>query len=404
MRRALESARGATDALGDAEARLAEAERDAVLVRDSLATRQSLWASWLAGLGMDASLAPAAAVQAIALIRDARSAAGDEKAAGADVERISAALDAFALKLAAAARPHLDVPASVSRDDIGVIANRLKERLGSARASAARSSELARDVAAVDSRIAAEEQRAATALAELTEILARFGLVDGGTHDDLRALGIAAERDAAESDAAFDALAEAKNQLEGRLETGAQEARGSELGLEEAGLAERLAEAADRYFVLACASRLLGSAQERYERERQPEVVKAAERLFSAMTQDRYTSLSIPIGDERIEVFGARADAKTSDVLSRGTAEQLYLALRLGLIAQLGDVGSGLPVLMDDVLVNFDPERKRGAAEAVAELAAGRQVVFFTCHPETVRLFSEVAPDHVRIDLGRCEY
>ena len=57
---------------------------------------------------------------------------------------------------------------------------------------------------------------------------------------------------------------------------------------------------------------------------------------------------------------------------------------------------------MDDVLVNFDPGRKQGAAEAVAELAVSRQVVFFTCHPETVALFDSVAPGHTRLELGRC--
>jgi uncharacterized protein YhaN len=58
---------------------------------------------------------------------------------------------------------------------------------------------------------------------------------------------------------------------------------------------------------------------------------------------------------------------------------------------------------MDDVLVNFDPGRRRGAAEAIAELASERQGVFFTCHPDTADLLSEVAPDSVRLDLpGPC--
>jgi len=89
------------------------------------------------------------------------------------------------------------------------------------------------------------------------------------------------------------------------------------------------------------------------------------------------------------------------DLLSRGTAEQLYLAIRLGLIARLGRVGAALPVLMDDVLVNFDPERRRGAAEAVWQLAGQRQIVFFTCHPETAAAFSEVAGGHTVIELER---
>jgi uncharacterized protein YhaN len=166
-------------------------------------------------------------------------------------------------------------------------------------------------------------------------------------------------------------------------------------------MVERIHDVVDRYLVRACAARILAEAQERYERERQPEVVREAGRLFSTMTHGRYTSLSVPLDDGRIEAFDAHSAAHTSDLLSRGTAEQLYLAIRLGLIACLGDVGAALPVLMDDVLVNFDPERRRGAAEAVSQLAEQRQIVFFTCHPETAAVFSEVAGDHAVIELDR---
>jgi uncharacterized protein YhaN len=260
--------------------------------------------------------------------------------------------------------------------------------------------ELARAAADLDSRIDSEQTRGARAREELREILERFDLAETGTHEDLHVLRAQADRELAEAMASFDDLAEVRSQLEGRLEEGVRERKSGELRLTEAGLAERIADAADRYLVLAVASRLLADAQERYERERQPEVVKRAERIFGAMTGGRYTTLGVPLGNGRIEAFDTRADAKTSDQLSRGAADQLYLALRLGLIGQLGEVGSGLPVLMDDVLVNFDPGRRRGAAGAVAELAESRQVVFFTCHPETAALFAEIAPKHTQIELG----
>jgi len=79
----------------------------------------------------------------------------------------------------------------------------------------------------------------------------------------------------------------------------------------------------------------------------------------------------------------------------------LYLAIRLGLIARSGAVGSSLPVLMDDVLVNFDPERRTGAVEAIAQLAEERQVVFFTCHPETAQVFRDVADGCTLLEIGR---
>jgi uncharacterized protein YhaN len=58
-----------------------------------------------------------------------------------------------------------------------------------------------------------------------------------------------------------------------------------------------------------------------------------------------------------------------------------------------------LPLVMDDVLVNFDPRRARLAAQTLAEFAAESQVLLFTCHPETAAVFEDVAPDHRRIDL-----
>jgi uncharacterized protein YhaN len=190
--------------------------------------------------------------------------------------------------------------------------------------------------------------------------------------------------------------------LAGALDTLASEDRGATLRLEEASVKERLGDAVDRYAVLAVADRLLAAAQERYERERQPDVVKRAETVFRAITRDRYVGLGMPLGEGRIEVFDSRSSARTSAELSRGTAEALYLALRLGLIAHLGDVGPGLPLLMDDVLVNFDTERRVGVAAAVAELAQERQVVVFTCHPEIADLFATAAPDRTLIELDRC--
>ena len=87
----------------------------------------------------------------------------------------------------------------------------------------------------------------------------------------------------------------------------------------------------------------------------------------------------------------ATSGGKQPQELSRGTREQLYLALRFGLVREFGEHAERLPVVVDEVLVNFDPERARLAAEAFATLAETNQVLVFTCHPETVDLFAEAA-------------
>ena len=403
VRRALEGARSAVTAQTASHAEADDAARDAQLAADALETRRALWAEWLRARGLDASLTPGAVSTLLSLVRDAQSASAAAAEARVAFDHALAQVGAFAERFAEGARPFIEVPATLASADVLPLANRLKELLGVARAAASRRDEIARLISALDERITAEDERATRAAQELLELLARFGLADGGTHEDLRVLLGSAVHAQADTEGAFEELARAKHQLEGRLESGARESRMGDLHLEAAGIAERLAEATDRYLVLAVASRLLSEAQERYQRERQPEVVRSASRHFATMTGGRYTGLTVPLGDGRIEVFDTRASARTSEILSRGTAEQLYLAVRLGLISQLGDVGAGLPVLMDDVLVNFDPGRRRGAAEAIAGLATGRQVVFFTCHPDTADLLAGVAPDSVRIDLpGPC--
>ena len=231
-----------------------------------------------------------------------------------------------------------------------------------------------------------------------TTELAAAGIADGGL-EDARRLAAEARLEAEDALQAFDELTAEAATLRTRIDAVGREDRLASLRLEDETLGELIAADVREYTVLVLASQLLTRAQARYERERQPEVVKRAEAAFARMTNGRFPHIAIPLGKEDIEVFTTNAAAAGTDKLSRGTAEQLYLALRIGLVDQLGDVGAGLPVLMDDVLVNFSPDRLQPAAEAVAELAEKRQVVFFTCHPAMADLLCRVAPQAVRIEL-----
>ena len=100
-------------------------------------------------------------------------------------------------------------------------------------------------------------------------------------------------------------------------------------------------------------------------------------------------------------MIASNGTTKTPENLSRGTREQLYLALRFGLIRQFAEQETSLPVVVDEVLVNFDPDRARRAAEAFAELARTNQVLVFTCHPSMAELFTTVDPEAKEIDISQ---
>ena len=66
--------------------------------------------------------------------------------------------------------------------------------------------------------------------------------------------------------------------------------------------------------------------------------------------------------------------------LSKGTGEQVYLALRLALYRMLSDPADPCPIILDDALAYFDDERAALALQYLAELAEDRQILLFTCH------------------------
>jgi len=151
---------------------------------------------------------------------------------------------------------------------------------------------------------------------------------------------------------------------------------------------------------LSVAETLLEHARRKYEQERQPAVIARASAYFEHLSGGRYTRLYRPLEEPGFRVIERATEAqKLPDQLSRGTREQLYLALRLAAIEEFGERQERLPVVVDDVLVNFDPVRARQAAIAFGTLAEKNQVIVFTCHPEVRDLFVDAVPNTSVINL-----
>jgi uncharacterized protein YhaN len=137
----------------------------------------------------------------------------------------------------------------------------------------------------------------------------------------------------------------------------------------------------------AIARHLLAEATKRFQEEQQPKVISDASRFFKVITGGRYERIVAPIGEDTIEIASPQGQTKRPEHLSRGTAEQLYLALRFGYITNFTAGGENLPVIMDEILVNFDAVRAGQAAAAILALADTHQVIYFTCHPEIAGMF-----------------
>ncbi|MFC1533473.1 AAA family ATPase [Thermodesulfobacteriota bacterium] len=181
--------------------------------------------------------------------------------------------------------------------------------------------------------------------------------------------------------------------LEERVRFLVDDERVSDLRAEEEGLKEELKVLAEDWITIRLAKSLIRMARERYEKERQPEVISEAGRFFNRMTLGKYSSIVSPVGENRIEVVDQDNSRKGIEHLSRGTAEQLYLSLRFGFIREFTKRSNPLPVIMDEILVNFDLHRAKATVKGIIELSRELQVLFFTCHPYMVELFREADPD-----------
>ncbi|MCE5170986.1 AAA family ATPase [Paenibacillus profundus] len=162
----------------------------------------------------------------------------------------------------------------------------------------------------------------------------------------------------------------------------------------------KLDEQASRYAVLSLAKTLIQRTRHLYEEEKQPLVLQRAGFYMERLTAGRYARVVAPLGTKRIALERKDGELVWSSELSRGTAEQLYLAMRCAL-AEAMSHKVAIPLILDDILVNFDRERLRSAVQALAALSVTHQVIMTTCHPHIADIFREAIPDVKLVELER---
>lgn len=179
------------------------------------------------------------------------------------------------------------------------------------------------------------------------------------------------------------------------MKTLASDRRLAEAKLELASLEKQIASCADHWRTLGATSAMLEKVCEVYETERQPETLREASAFLKQLTDGKYVRVWTPLGKNALRIDNDKNQSLPLEVLSRGTREAVFIALRLSLAAAYSRRGVTLPLVLDDVLVNFDTIRAKSAAKVLQDFAAlGHQVVMFTCHEHIMRMFHDI---HVQV-------
>jgi uncharacterized protein YhaN len=161
---------------------------------------------------------------------------------------------------------------------------------------------------------------------------------------------------------------------------------------------QQIKSSVDAWRERAAVSLFLERIRQEYEKNRQPETLREASDYMSQLTSGRYTRIWTPLAHDILFVDTAEGQSLPVQVLSRGTREQLFVSLRLALVSAYGRRGIHLPMILDDVCVNFDAGRTRVACSVFREFARqGHQLLVFTCHEHVWQMFQEIKVDCRRI-------
>ena len=146
--------------------------------------------------------------------------------------------------------------------------------------------------------------------------------------------------------------------------------------------AARIVELSADYAASRIASAVLAQVIDAYQKRNQGPLIEQASERFAIITSGRYTGIVIDYDEERQILKAVRADGERlrMEQLSTGRRDQLFLALRLAAIE--GHVGNGepLPVIVDDIMIQFDDEAAAATFKVLADLSQRTQVLFLTHH------------------------
>lgn len=151
-----------------------------------------------------------------------------------------------------------------------------------------------------------------------------------------------------------------------------------------------LKQQAVKYSVYAAAEYIVDSVKKNFIDTAKDTILGGAGTIFNKITGGEYKAL-LP-GDNLLQTdFKAmKEDGElqgSTELLSRGTGEQLFLSVRIN---RIKDLKPKVPVILDDPFVNFDSIHTMNTLKVISELSEENQIFILTCHSELVELVSSL--------------
>lgn len=152
---------------------------------------------------------------------------------------------------------------------------------------------------------------------------------------------------------------------------------------------------------LTATARFMQEAADNTHRVLAPRIESVMGALVSRVTDGRYTGVRVDPADLGVRLITRSGDRRDARDVSRGTTEQVYLALRVVLAEVLSTGRERCPLLLDDATVHADSDRKAAILECLYEVARERQVILFSQEQQVLEWARSRLDDGVHlIELG----
>ena len=141
----------------------------------------------------------------------------------------------------------------------------------------------------------------------------------------------------------------------------------------------RLTALQQEYDAIALAMQALSAANPTLQNRCSPALGARAAESFAALSGGRYDKVLLSRDFALSAEPSGDAAARSIQLLSQGTADQLYLAVRLAICEMVLPADRKSPLILDDALANFDDDRLAAALDWLLIESTSRQILLFTC-------------------------
>lgn len=150
---------------------------------------------------------------------------------------------------------------------------------------------------------------------------------------------------------------------------------------------ERVQKLQTIYDALNLAQETLTEAVMDLQRRFAPRISRLAGSFMQTMTDGKYNRLTLTENLDLLAAGQGEDTVRQTQWRSDGTADQLYLSLRLA-VAKI--LLPDAPVILDDALVRFDDTRHHRAMELLEAQGKDKQILLFTCQSREETALSEI--------------